>query len=267
MDLKKLFSQNNRTGTPENKPEERQITRINALEVQVKHLLQFEKQARPILLKLGRREGERPDASDMMVPNKEYEQLLQKVNGLERKVRQKNTSTGSTQTSQSNQKGEAGLSSIQAKITALEANFLLLNEVQAVIMRQIADLSEKLADRSKSTSESEDLESKQEPLFKTLYVDKLFLDKYEQNNNFAQLGIKELNGALNIGATYGKDVVPKAVTDQIQEDIAQMKAMKQQKHQKESSGDEMDKQESYNEEIDLEYTNIQIKDDPFQGEG
>ena len=31
-----------------------------------------------------------------------------------------------------------------------------------------------------------------EPIFKTLYVDKLYLEKYEQNNNFAQLGIKSL---------------------------------------------------------------------------
>ena len=73
----------------------------------------------------------------------------------------------------------------------------------------------------------------QDPIFKTLYIDKLYLDKYEQNNNFAQLGIKNLNGALNIGATYGRDVVPKEITEQVKEDIEKMKTAKEEmeKHQ------------------------------------
>jgi hypothetical protein len=36
-------------------------------------------------------------------------------------------------------------------------------------------------------------------------IEKIVLDKFELNNNFGQLGIKELKGRLNIGATYGGD--------------------------------------------------------------
>ncbi len=75
--------------------------------------------------------------------------------------------------------------------------------------------------------EAEDLIEKEEPIFKALYVDKLYLDKYEQNNNFAQIGIKELSGALNIGATYGKEAIPKKITEQVKEDMEKMKEMKE----------------------------------------
>ncbi|PKR86842.1 hypothetical protein [Heyndrickxia camelliae] len=40
-----------------------------------------------------------------------------------------------------------------------------------------------------------------------LNVEKLIVDKVELNNNFGQLGIKELKGRLNIGATYGEGAV------------------------------------------------------------
>jgi hypothetical protein len=40
-----------------------------------------------------------------------------------------------------------------------------------------------------------------------VHVDKIVFDKFELNNNFGQLGIKELKGKLNIGATYGSDFI------------------------------------------------------------
>ncbi|WP_052352976.1 hypothetical protein [Neobacillus dielmonensis] len=271
MDIKNLFNQNKDQGKSENKMDERHVTRMNALEVQVKQLLQFEKQARPLLLRMnqGEREVERrmdPFPSESLVDKKEYDQLLRKVMGLEQKLNHIQTAVSSFQDSSPNQnesREEHGMSAIQEKMKALETNFLLLNEVQAVILKQMTDLSHKLAELSNQTSKAETQESNQEPLFKTLYIDKLFLDKYEQNNNFAQLGIKELSGALNIGATYGKDVVPKAVTEQIQEDVAQMKAMKEQMYQKQPSGQEpeFEDQEDSTEETDIEFTNIQIVDD------
>ncbi|MCP8969294.1 hypothetical protein [Ectobacillus ponti] len=39
-----------------------------------------------------------------------------------------------------------------------------------------------------------------------VHIDKVVFDKFELNNNFGQLGIKELKGKLNIGATYGSDM-------------------------------------------------------------
>jgi hypothetical protein len=76
---------------------------------------------------------------------------------------------------------------------------------------------------------------KQEPILKTIYIENLNLDKYEQHNNFAQVGIKELSGALNIGATYGIDAIPKKVIDSVQEDIETIKANKEQMKKNENT--------------------------------
>jgi hypothetical protein len=46
-------------------------------------------------------------------------------------------------------------------------------------------------------------------IIEKINIEKIILDKYELNNNFGQLGIKELKGKLNIGATYGSDFTPK----------------------------------------------------------
>ncbi|GHH98367.1 hypothetical protein [Neobacillus kokaensis] len=46
-------------------------------------------------------------------------------------------------------------------------------------------------------------------IIEKINIEKIILDKYELNNNFGQLGIKELKGKLNIGATYGGEFAPK----------------------------------------------------------
>ncbi|MED4204030.1 hypothetical protein [Neobacillus mesonae] len=45
-------------------------------------------------------------------------------------------------------------------------------------------------------------------IIEKINIEKIILDKYELNNNFGQLGIKELKGKLNIGATYGGEFTP-----------------------------------------------------------
>lgn len=53
-------------------------------------------------------------------------------------------------------------------------------------------------------------ESKEPPIIiEKIHIDRIVLDKYELNNNFGQVGIKELKGRLNIGATYGSEFIPK----------------------------------------------------------
>lgn len=52
-------------------------------------------------------------------------------------------------------------------------------------------------------------QSKEPPIIiERISIEKVVLDKYEVNNNFGQLGIKELKGKLNIGATYGSEFTP-----------------------------------------------------------
>ncbi|WP_051348719.1 hypothetical protein [Peribacillus kribbensis] len=59
-------------------------------------------------------------------------------------------------------------------------------------------------------------------VIKEINIDKFFLDKYELNNVIAQMGIKELSGALNIGATYGKGALPQEFTPAIQKDFEEL---------------------------------------------
>ncbi len=123
-------------------------------------------------------------------------------------------------------------SHIKMRVLALENNYLLVNEVQAGLLKRVDHLIEKCNELTKKMVETEDSTMQQDPICNTLYIDKLYLDKYEQNNNFAQLGINHLSGALNIGATYGRDAVPKKITEQVKEDIAKMKTVKEEDGEK-----------------------------------
>lgn len=66
---------------------------------------------------------------------------------------------------------------------------------------------EKWADETASAMDSRDektgvYDAGMPVLFQEITVDKLFVDKYEQVNNVGSLGVKELSGQMNIGATF-----------------------------------------------------------------
>jgi hypothetical protein len=86
-------------------------------------------------------------------------------------------------------------------------------DYEKVLMKKIASLEMNIEELKKTLSANEEInqhgtESKmQEPpiIIEKITIEKIILDKFELNNNFGQLGIKELKGKLNIGATYGSD--------------------------------------------------------------
>ena len=180
---------------------------------------------------------------------------------------------------------ESSDSTIKMRVLALENNYLLVNEVQAGLLKRVDNLIEKCNELTIKIEETEDPTMQQDPICNTLYIDKFYLDKYEQNNNFAQLGINHLSGALNIGATYGRDVVPKKITEQVKEDIAKMKTTKEEMEKSQTSAEKQpgpqtngeENPDSQNDESsshvnsippeeDIPYTNIVIEDDPSLGE-
>ncbi|WP_144556000.1 hypothetical protein [Bacillus sp. X1(2014)] len=115
---------------------------------------------------------------------------------------------------------------INMRVRELEKNYETVNEVQAGIITQIGELVEKHNQMLQKweKKESEEIQQNQNPIIKTLYIDKFYLDKYEQHNNFGQIGIHSLSGALNIGATYGKDVIPSRITEGVKEEIEKIKS-------------------------------------------
>ena len=173
-------------------------------------------------------------------------------------------------TSEKRDEQEVFCTQIEMRVQQLESNLLLVNGVQAGLLKRMEELIEKNYVLIKKMDETEVSMKKEEPIFKTLYIDKLYLEKYEQNNNFAQLGIKSLSGALNIGATYGKEAIPKEITEQVKEDMEKMKEMKAEMENSQPSTDQSDDihhDESSSEvafdpsEENIPYTDIVIEDD------
>lgn len=68
-----------------------------------------------------------------------------------------------------------------------------------------------------------------------VHVDKIIFDKFELNNNFGQLGIKELKGKLNIGATYGSDFL--GAGDRKGTEVTEEKAKQNRKSEKSPQAD------------------------------
>jgi hypothetical protein len=80
----------------------------------------------------------------------------------------------------------------------------------AFLESNINELKETIAKIPIENKEQTVSEPKDPPIIiEKIHIDKIVLDKYELNNNFGQLGIKELKGKLNIGATYGSEFIPK----------------------------------------------------------
>ena len=63
------------------------------------------------------------------------------------------------------------------------------------------------------------------------------MDKYEQTNNLGQLGIKELSGHLNIGATYDKGVIPNELVEEWKKEMNSLNQMKENELKNETDED------------------------------
>ncbi len=91
------------------------------------------------------------------------------------------------------------------------------NDYEKELKEKITDLEINLQELKKAViliqkGESENvipIEKDPPIIIEKINIEKIIFDKYELNNNLGQLGIKELKGKLNIGATYGSDIIPK----------------------------------------------------------
>ncbi len=141
------------------------------------------------------------------------------------------------------------MTELDNRVSALEQSMSLLTEVQVDMLKRTSSLQEEVRLIHQKAAL---LENAPPPI----HIDKFFLDKYEQNNNIGQVGIKELGGALNIGATYGSGAIPKDFTDQIQKDMEELKNAKSDissgkpkpaQEDKENSSSAFEKEEAYTE--------------------
>jgi len=311
MPIKGIFGRDNKENSINSTNNvEKQILRINTLEVQIKRLLEFEKQLRLSMVgtdklvkdrrsstehkKVDANKSELEFLSKSNVENKkELNQQGQKVNELSRRIDNLEKMVQELILSQRANHSEKAMgkdmdrprenrsveqessdyhsSLINMRVRELEKNYERFNEVQAGIIIQIGELVEKHNHILGKWEKKESEEIQQNPIIKTLYIDKFYLDKYEQNNNIGQIGIHELSGALNIGATYGKDVIPSRITEEVKEEIEKIKAAKEEMEKQQTSTDESakpEKDESSSdsapipdeEEEEDNYTEIRIED-------
>ena len=289
---------------------DKQILRINTLEVQIKRLLEFEKQTRLSMIgsdklvkdrgsstepkKVAAHQSEQEFHSKRNVEDKkEFNLQVQKVNELSKRIDNLEKMVQEIVLSQRANQSERAMgkdmerprehrsrndgqeqsdpfsSLIDMRVRELEKNYERDHEVQAGILLQIGELVEKHNHMLGKWEKKESEEIQQNPIIKTLYIDKFYLDKYEQNNNIGQIGIHELSGALNIGATYGKDVIPSRITEEVKEEIEKIKAAKEEMEKQQTSTDESAKPEkdesssdstAIPDEEEDNYTEIRIED-------
>lgn len=120
------------------------------------------------------------------------------------------------------------MESLNHKIYGLEVGLEeLKTEVSISNEKQKTDHGMEQEPVSKISEESKVNNGPASVIYQDIKIEKVYLDRYEQNNNFAQLGIKELGGQLNIGATYGSGTIPEEVKDQYKEAMESMKDMKE----------------------------------------
>lgn len=211
---------------------EKQIRRINTLEVHISRLLKIEARLGPLLLLKDQLEEAKKsppvretESSETFTTNEitlltsEIEKLKRKVTKLEKEKREQ---SGSGVQDRGNNEPNCSppFDELQIKIQGLETNLILVNRIQIDLLKQLESSREqwnRLQQRFNAFTE----DGEQPVVQKEIYIDKLFLEKYEQNNNIAQVGIKELSGALNIGATYGTVPLPSKInaTSKQEEDL------------------------------------------------
>ena len=84
--------------------------------------------------------------------------------------------------------------------------YLLNHHPDWIEMNHKLTRMEKEIDKMRENQEKHDQETLHSPtIIEYINVERVTIDKYEHSNNFGALGIKSLEGRLNIGANYGLD--------------------------------------------------------------
>lgn len=95
--------------------------------------------------------------------------------------------------------------------------------------KKIEELQKTLSGIHKEKTEEAKIAPNEPPIIiERVNIEKIIFDKYELNNNFGQLGIKELKGKLNIGATYGSDFT-KGLDEESQDRNSNLEKVKESK--------------------------------------
>ena len=220
---------------------ESQVKRINTIEVQLQQFAKLEKQLGLLNLKnsLGK------DAVDSKKQHQRSTHTNLDQNLFEKKIRVEMKDMFRAEMTILHQKiGElyGRIDFLEKQITSLEKKI------------EEKDMESHICDNEEDKNDEQANFTKGQPIiFQEIKVDKLFVDKYEQTNNLGQVGIKELSGHLNIGATYDKGVIPNDLVDEWKQEMS--KISKERKEEGESNTPQED-------ELNTDqYSQVEIDDD------
>jgi hypothetical protein len=109
-------------------------------------------------------------------------------------------------------KNDSTIRQLKRKINELEKRLESQKAVQTCSEKAVQKVVQTGSEKAIQTGSDSNTESNKTAddrilppiVIEKLNVERLVVDKVELNNNFGQLGIKELKGRLNIGATYGE---------------------------------------------------------------
>ncbi|MGG3892244.1 hypothetical protein [Metabacillus fastidiosus] len=185
---------------------EKQYKKINTFEVYIKRFMKLEQNVELIKLQERRRNEEEKKNQENIENNREMEQRVYAK--IEKMI-----------------KIETG--QIQKKFAHMEQKFMKLEREFLLLQNQYKEKEKEMESLKKEVKEHKIFPNNQPVILQEVHIDKLVMDKYEQNNNLGQLGINNLNGKLNIGASYDKGVIPYELAEEWKENMEKLNKEKE----------------------------------------
>jgi prefoldin subunit 5 len=112
------------------------------------------------------------------------------------------------------------IENLEHRLQDTENAIFRLEKENSELRREISSLHAGTKEDPRKDASSSQTDSKCSPpvIFQEFHIDRFIVDKYELTNNINQLGVKELSGQMNIGATYGGGITPQEFAGSEEED-------------------------------------------------
>ncbi|MBU5212778.1 hypothetical protein [Heyndrickxia oleronia] len=223
---------------------EEKIKKINTLEVQIKRFIKLEPELQKQIYSIKQMDKKTPQSKADHVPRQNQVDNQRSIQTLENKI-----------FSKMKEYIDQELVPLKTQINHLENLFNRMEENYESLQSSTQQLSQAMHIlENRPPDPPQRPENDQQIVIQKVNIEKILLDKYEQTNNFGQLGIKDISGQLNIGATYGKGVIPAELVENLMENINEIKNMDNVHTTDESSSESVDES---SEEESKDYGNFE----------
>ncbi|WP_146612808.1 hypothetical protein [Paranoxybacillus vitaminiphilus] len=203
---------------------EKQLKKLNTFEVQIKRLANLEKQLGPlsVLKEHLNKEKNHP------IPERTYSRKQPSFEEWEKRILAKIEQHIVSKL----EPYYRHLTDVEKRLSHLETSLSDLEKQMKTHSSQLNELREETG-HMKQRQNMNEKSTSQPVIFQEINIDKILLDKYELNNNIAQLGIKDLSGSLNIGTTYEKGIIPPELAEEWKEKMEKLKQTHDSSYQEE----------------------------------